>query len=76
MQGWEQYGISGLVIVGLAWFVVYLMKSHKTERKEMADRMEKMSDKSDRREDETNKVIRDTGGILQGLKTLLENNKK
>ncbi len=76
MQEWTKYGFMGLCIGGLGWFILFLIKGHRAERKEFRELIEKMSDKSDRREDETSKVIRDTGGILQGLKTLLEHRNK
>lgn len=63
-----KYGLPGIVIAGLAWFVMYLMKEHRKERKENMER-------ANQQVDETNRVLRENSNILQGLKTLLENKK-
>lgn len=63
-----QYGLAGIVIIGLAWFVMYLMKQHKEEREEW-----KRS--QDRQNEEMNRNINRNTDILSGLKTLLESRK-
>lgn len=67
-----QYGLPGAVIVGLAGFVMYLIREHKKERKEWVAMLEKMVEKLDTREKETNFTIREVSNILTGLKTLFE----
>lgn len=64
----EKYGLPGIVIAGLAWFVLYLMKEHKKERKEWRESQEML-------QDDTNRNIRENTNVLAGLKTLLENRK-
>lgn len=64
----EKYGLPGIVIAGLAWFVLYLMKEHKKERKEWRESQERL-------QDDTNRNIRENTNVLAGLKTLLENRK-
>lgn len=61
----SEYGIAGVVICGLAYFVMYLMKQHKEERQDWQRTNE-------RQQDESNKNIRENTNILTGLKTLLE----
>lgn len=61
-----QYGLAGVVIIGLAWFVMYLMKQHKNEREEWRKVQEKQNE-------EANRNINRNTEVLSGLKTLLEN---
>jgi len=61
-----QYGLSGIVIAGLCYFVMYLMKQHKEERSDWQKTNERL-------QDDTNKNVRENTNILSGLKTLLEN---
>ena len=70
------YGLAGVGLISLGWFILYLLKSHRTERKEFREMFERMSEKMDNRQDDTNKAMRENTGILQGLKTLLENRNK
>lgn len=58
----------GVIIAGLAWFVLYLMKQHKEER-------ENWNKTQERQQDDTNRNIRENTNVLAGLKTLLENKK-
>jgi hypothetical protein len=64
----EKYGFPGAAIIGLSWFIMYLMRQHKEERKEWKD-------SNDRITREMNDNIKDNTNILAGLKTLLENKK-
>lgn len=63
-----QYGLAGLCIIGLAWFIMYLMKEHKTEREEWRRLQE-------RQNDEANRNINKNTDILSELTTLLKNRK-
>lgn len=63
-----QYGLAGVVIIGLAWFVLYLMKEHKSERDEWRRVQEKQNE-------EANKNINKNTDILSELTTLLKNRK-
>lgn len=60
-----EYGIAGVAIGGLAYFIMYLMKQHKEERHEWQRTNERL-------QDESNKNIKENTNILAGLKTLLE----
>lgn len=64
----DKYGLPGAVIAALGWFVLKLMKDHRSERKEWKEGSEKLND-------ETNRNIRENTNILSGLKALLENRK-
>lgn len=63
-----QYGILGVVVIALAWYVLNIERQHKKERDEWRVMIEKMNDDS-------TKVIRDHTTILTVLKTLLESRK-
>lgn len=67
-----QYGVLGVVVSGLSWFILYLIKEHKRERGEWLEKLDQIIDhnREDRRE--TVDVIRENTGILSGLKTLFE----
>lgn len=65
MSQLEQYGLPGLVIAGLAWFVMYLMKQHREERKEWRDMAEK-------RDDNYKETMQNNTNALSGLKALIE----
>lgn len=64
----EQYGLAGVVIIGMAWFIMFLMKQHKEER-------ENWSRANERQQEDSNKNIKENTNVLAGLKTLLENRK-
>lgn len=61
----SEYGIAGVVIGGLAYFVMYLTKQHKEERQEWQK-------SNERQQEDSNKNIRENTNVLAGLKTLLE----
>lgn len=65
----DKYGFPGIAIGGLAWFIMYLMKEHKKERKEWQQSQE-------RRDDESNKNAKETNGLLTELKTLIQTLRK
>lgn len=73
---WAQYGVLGLAVIGLGAYIVRIEQRHKKERDEWRITIEKQFDKLDERSEETNKTTRETGNILTGLKTLLENRNK
>lgn len=62
----EKYGLAGIVIFGMAYFIMWLMKDNKKERKENAERMERMNDKNV-------EAINNNTDVLSSMKTLLEN---
>lgn len=79
-----KYGLGGIIIAGMAWFILYLMKDHKKEREEMrvGNEKQRIEDRETRNKqfkrmeemaDESNKSVRENTNILTGLKTLLEN---
>lgn len=42
-----KYGLSGIVIIALAWFVMYIIKDHKVEKTEWIKALERLMDKND-----------------------------
>lgn len=64
----DKFGLPGIVIAGLAWFVMYLIKEHRKERIEWQKTLERHSD-------EMNKNVRANTSVLAGLKALLESRK-
>lgn len=69
MNELSQYGLSGVCIIGMAAFVMYLMKAHKEEREEWRKSQE-------RRDEESNRNIRENTNILSALKTIIETIKR
>lgn len=69
MSELTQYGLPGIVIAGLCWFVVNIMKQHKDERKEWKQTTEKQFD-------EQNKSSNAVTNALSRLNTLIETMKK
>jgi len=65
----DKYGLPGIVIGGLGWFVLYLMKQHKQERKEWQDAQKQRDEKS-------NEAINSNTTALTILKTLIETIKR
>jgi len=66
MNDLAQYGLQGIVIAGLAWYVLRIEKRHSDERGEWKKTTEKQFEDSSR-------VINENTNVLAGLKTLLEN---
>jgi hypothetical protein len=59
-----QYGLPGIVIAGLSWFVLYLIKEHKKERDEWKQTTE-------RQFDHANESNKETRSLLSEIKTIL-----
>ena len=79
-----KYGLPGVVIAGLAAFVLKLIDWQRKDRKEWKEEIsqiqeenrkvhEKQFDRLNQLTDESNRVTRENTNILTGLKTLLEN---
>jgi len=68
-----KYGVLGVVVIGMAWFIMYMVKDHRKERKEWREFQEKQMDRIMKAGDESNRVIREHSNLLSGIKTLLEN---
>ena len=68
-----QYGPLGIMVIGMAWFILYMVKDHRKERKEWREFQEKQTDRMMEQGEESNKVIRDHSNLLSGIKSLLEN---
>lgn len=64
-----EYGIAGVALAAMAYFIMYLMKQHKEERDEWRKGQE-------RQNDEANRNINRNTEILHSLKTLIETIKK
>lgn len=71
-----QYGVLGIVVVGLAGYILIIEQRHKKERKEWGEKDDQKFDRISEMSDDTNKVIRENSNILSGLKTLLENQRR
>lgn len=79
-----KYGLPGAIIVGLGIYVLKIEKRHREERKEWMDSQlreaeeyrktqERQFDRMNEMSDHNTEALNKTGGILSGLKTLLEN---
>lgn len=68
-----QYGILGIVVIGLSGYILKIESRHKKERKEWMESHQRQINRANEVADETNKVLRENTNILSGLKTLLEN---
>jgi len=68
-----QYGVLGLVVVGLGAYVLRIEARHKKERNEWMDMQSEQFDRMNDLADESNKVIREHTNVLSGIKSLLEN---
>ena len=71
-----QYGVLGVVVLGLAYYILRRDAAHKKERKELIDMNEQNFKRVNEITDENNRVLRENTNILSGLKTLLENRTK
>jgi len=65
MNELTQYGLPGIVIAGLCWFVLYLIKEHKKERQEWKQTTEKQFD-------EMNKQSNNATALLSTIKAMLQ----
>jgi len=70
-----QYGILGVVVLGLSGYILRIESRHRKERKEWQDIQSSQFKRMNELGDETNEVIREHTNMLSGLKTLLENKK-
>jgi hypothetical protein len=79
-----KYGLSGICIAGLAWYILHSEESHRKERKEWRDQQKleteqnlkvqkEQFDRINEISDTSNQLTRENTNILTGLKTLLEN---
>lgn len=62
----SQWGVPGLIIAGLAGYILLIEKRHREERSDWQKTNERQSE-------EQNRNIRENTSILSALKTLLEN---
>lgn len=53
------YGVLGIVVAGMAWFVLKLMRDHKQERKEWADRADKNDERNTKVIGDNTKAVSD-----------------
>lgn len=60
-----QYGALGTFVVGMGWYIIYLHKERRKERKESNEIIQKQFETQ-------NELTKETSSILAGLKTLLE----
>lgn len=74
-----QYGLAGICLVALAWFIMYLMRENKKEREETEKQHRQERENwnliNQRQLEESNKNIKENTNILSALKTLLESRK-
>lgn len=67
-----QYGVLGLVVLGLSAYVLRIETRHKKERREWMEMQSEQFDRMNDLTDESNKVIREHTNVLSGIKSLLE----
>lgn len=63
-----QYGLAGLCIIGLAWFVLYLMKQHKEERDMWTKRQESQNDDHNRSLNRNTEVLSELTTLIKSIK--------
>jgi hypothetical protein len=69
MSDLAQYGILGIVVAGLCWYILHIEKRHKEERAEWKQAIDRQFDKQ-------NETMRENTGVLSSLKTIIENMKR
>ncbi len=74
-EEFTKYGLPGIVIGGLCFAVIKLWAFIATMRKEHKEDSAEWRKVVEKQFEEQNKTTKDNTGILQGLKTLLENRK-
>lgn len=67
-----QYGILGVVVIGLSGYILKIEARHRKERKEWQETAANQFKRMNELSDQTNDIIREHTNILSGLKTLLE----
>lgn len=72
---WIQYGVLGLVVIGMAYYILLIEKERSKERDEWREILLNQQERLHDIADENNKIIREHTNVLIGLKTLLENRK-
>lgn len=74
-----QYGLAGICLVALAWFIMYIIKENKNEREETEkihrQEREDWNRINQRQIEETNKNINRNTDVLSELTTLLKSRK-
>lgn len=63
-----QLGLAGVVIIGLAWFVMYLMKQHKEERSEWQKRQEQQNDDHNRSLNRNTEVLSELTTLIKSMR--------
>lgn len=69
MNDLTQYGILGIVVAGLCWYILNIEKRHKEEREEWKQTIDRQFDKQ-------NETMRENTSVLSALKTIIENMKR
>lgn len=82
MDTLSQYGFPGIAIAGLVTWILIMRKDHRKEMETRDALIQRIADRQDNNEKENRQMVEKTKdaiigntGILQGLKTLLENRK-
>lgn len=65
----SHYGILGLCVAGLCYYILKIEKRHASERSEWKETIDKQFD-------EANKNTRENTSVLSSLKTIIENMKR
>lgn len=71
----QKYGSTGLVFLALGWFVIYLMKGHRSERDEFLVSLEKQhSECMEARKEATTALVNNTS-VLSEIATIIKTQK-
>lgn len=63
-----QLGLAGVVIIGLAWFVMYLMKQHKEERQEWTRKQEQQNEDHNRSLNRNTEVLSELTTLIKSMR--------
>lgn len=68
----SKYGLAGAIILALGWYIMYLHKINRADRRIERDDRIKLSDQMIENQKDATLAQRQTGEIMASLKSLLE----